>query len=118
VLLVEDEGTVLNLSAKLIETLGYTVLAASGPIKAMQIAREFAGPVHLLLTDMVMPEMNGRELWFKLSAMRPEMKCLFMSGYTVDVIAQGGVLEKGVQFLHKPFSRRTLAVKLREALFS
>ena len=116
VLLVEDEATVLNFSAKLIETLGYTVLTANGPIKAMQIAGEFAGPVHLLLTDMVMPEMNGRELWFKLSAMRPEMKCLFMSGYTVDVIAQDGVLEKGVQFLHKPFSRRTLAVKLREVL--
>jgi YesN/AraC family two-component response regulator len=80
------------------------------------VAGENAGKVHLLLTDVVMPEMNGRDLARKLLTQHPGLKCLFMSGYTADVIAHHGVLDEGVQFIRKPFSTRDLSVKVREAL--
>jgi PAS domain S-box-containing protein len=116
VLLVEDEEVLLKLSARMLEQMGYTVLAAGGPNQALQIAKEYADPIHLLLTDVIMPEMSGRDLWQRLSALRLDMKCLFMSGYTADVIAHHGVLDEGVHFLQKPFSREELATKLRKAL--
>lgn len=116
VLLVEDEEALLRLSAQLLERLGYTVLSANGPNQALQLATTHPGVIHLLLTDVIMPDMSGRDLWQRLSAVRPDLKCLFMSGYTANVIAHHGVLDEGVHFLQKPFSGEALAAKVREAL--
>lgn len=118
VLLVEDEAALLKLSRRLLERLGYTVLAAETPNQALQYAEAYQGAIDLLLTDVIMPEMSGRALWQRLSAMRPGLKCLFMSGYTANVIAHHGVLDEGVHFLQKPFSREALVMKLREALYA
>ncbi len=117
VLLVEDEAALLKLGKQLLERLGYTVLAAGSPNQALELAGAHAGVIHLLLTDVIMPEMSGRDLWQRLGALRPGLKCLFMSGYTANVIAHHGVLDDGVHFLQKPFSREALANKLREVLY-
>lgn len=116
VLLVEDEPTLLQMSKSMLERLGYTVLAAGAPSEGIRLASEYPGQIHLLATDVIMPEMNGRELSARLLASRPEMKCLFMSGYTADIIANQGVLIEGVSFLRKPFSKNELAAKVREAM--
>jgi two-component system cell cycle sensor histidine kinase/response regulator CckA len=116
VLLVDDEETLLGLGKMLLEVRGYTALAAGSPSQAIQLAEQYAGDIHLLLTDVVMPDMSGHELWQRLSAQRPGLKCLFMSGYTANAIAHRGVLDEGIHFLQKPFSVEQLAVKLREAL--
>ena len=116
VLLVEDEEALLKLSAQLLERLGYTVLSAPGPNQAIQLAAAHPGVIHLLLTDVIMPDMSGRDLWQRLSAVRPDLKCLFMSGYTANVIAHHGVLDEGIHFLQKPFSGEALAAKVREGL--
>ena len=100
----------------MLEKQGYTVLSAGTPNDSMRIAAEHAGPIHLILTDIVMPEMNGLDLANKLKRLYPDLKCLFMSGYTDDVIANQGVLEEGVKFIQKPFSVKDLAAKVREAL--
>ena len=116
VLLVEDEPTMLNMSREMLERLGYTILTAGSPGEAIRLAGDFAGEIHLLMTDVVMPEMNGRELADRLLTSKPGMKCLFMSGYPANVIAHHGVLEGGVQFIQKPFSVKDLAQKVREGL--
>jgi PAS domain S-box-containing protein len=118
ILLVEDEKSILDLGRKILSSLGYTVLATSFPAEAMEMARRHPGGVQLLMTDVVMPGMNGRELASRLTAAFPALKCLFMSGYTADVIAQRGVLKEGEQFLQKPFTLRGLAVAVRHALDS
>ena len=116
VLLVEDEPAVLHLARTVLGYLGYVVLSASRPGEALRQAAEYAGTIDLLVTDVVMPEMNGQELAAQIQADHPGMKCLYMSGYTANVIANRGVLEEGVWFLHKPFSIDELAVKVREVL--
>jgi PAS domain S-box-containing protein len=116
VLLVEDQEALLTLAKKLLERLGYTVLTANAPEKAIRLVEEHAGDIHLVITDVVMPEMSGGDLWRRLNALRPGMKCLFMSGYTANVIAHRGVLQEGVHFLQKPFSVEALAARVREAL--
>jgi signal transduction histidine kinase/ActR/RegA family two-component response regulator len=116
VLLVEDEPMMLELTMSMLEQLGYTVLAARTPGEAMRLAREHSGSIDLLITDVVMPEMNGRDLAGNLLALYPGMKCLFMSGYTANVIAHHGVLEEGVHFLEKPFLMTDLAANIRKAL--
>ena len=116
VLLVEDEAAILDLSKQLLEMQGYRVLTADTPSKAIRLAEAHRGEVHLLLTDVIMPEMNGRELARKLLFLYPELKVVFMSGYTADIIAHHGVLDDGVQFIQKPFSLEALAVKVRETL--
>jgi two-component system, cell cycle sensor histidine kinase and response regulator CckA len=113
---VEDETAILNLAARLLEKQGYTVLAASTPREGMRLAREHSGEIHLLITDVVMPEMNGRELARHVLSLFPRLKCLYMSGYTADVISHHGVLEGGVHFLNKPFSMVELSDKIRETL--
>ena len=118
VLLVEDEEQVLNLGRRILTRQGYTVLAASGPEAAMAAAAGHAGPIHLLITDVVMPGMNGKQLRERLRASHPELNCLFMSGYTANVIAHDGVIEGGVHFLQKPFSLESLSGKVREILVS
>ena len=116
ILLAEDDPLILKMTASLLERQGYTVLAANTPGEAVRLAGQHAGRIHLLMTDVVMPEMNGRTLAQKLVAADPKLKLLFMSGYTADVIAHNGVLEDGVNFIQKPFSRQDLSVKLREVL--
>ncbi len=116
IVLVEDEPTVLAMGKMMLERLGYTVMAAGTPREAIRLASGFPGQIDLLATDVIMPEMNGRELAERLGKSRPEMKCLFMSGYTANVIADQGVLQEGVSFLQKPFSKKDLAAKVREIL--
>jgi two-component system cell cycle sensor histidine kinase/response regulator CckA len=116
VLVVEDEPALLNLNKSMLEKLGYRVMTAGTPGEAIRLAEEHAGEIHLLLTDVVMPEMNGRDLAKKMLSLYPNLKRLFMSGYTADVIAHHGVLDEGVHFIQKPFSRNDLAAKVREAL--
>ena len=116
ILLVEDEPTILKMTTKLLESLGYNVLAIGTPGEAIQLVGERANEIHLLLTDVIMPEMNGRDLAEKLLSVYPHLKCLFMSGYTSDVIALHGILDEGVQFIQKPFSKRELASKVRRVL--
>jgi len=116
VLLVEDEAAILMMGKRMLERLGYTVLTADSPAAALATASEYQGAIHLLVTDVVMPEMNGRELAERLRSAQPSLKCLFMSGYTADVIAHRGVLEEGVQFMPKPFTLQALASHVRAAL--
>ena len=118
ILLVEDEEQVLNMAALQLEDLGYIVLAAHTPAEALYIAETYSGNIDLLITDVVLPELDGRELTINLSAIRPELKCIYMSGYTANAIAHQGVLEEGVNFLQKPFSREELASKIRNVLDS
>jgi PAS domain S-box-containing protein len=116
VLLVEDEGAVMALGRRILEQRGYQVMASLSPKEAVRLATAHDGPIHLLVTDVVMPEMNGKELLDKISATRPDIRCLFMSGYTADIIAHHGVLPEGVQFLQKPFTSQGLARKVRQVL--
>jgi two-component system, cell cycle sensor histidine kinase and response regulator CckA len=116
VLVVEDEKTIMKMSKLLLEKLGYQVLTADTPGKALHLAKEHSGKIHLLITDVVMPEMNGRDLADQIEDLYPNIKTLFMSGYTANVIAHHGVLDEGVAFIQKPFSKKDLAEKVREVL--
>ena len=116
ILLVEDEPAILRLTTRILVSLGYRVLTASSPREALRLAAEHAGAVHLLMTDVVMPEMNGRDLATSVAIRFPDVRRLFMSGYTADVIAQHSVVSEGVEFLQKPFTRGELAAKVRAAL--
>lgn len=116
ILLVEDDESMLDLSKTLLENLGYRVFAAKDPREAIHLFESCPGEISLLLTDVVMPAMNGRELAEKITALRPDLQTLFMSGYTAEVIAKNGVLDKGMHFIHKPFRINELAIKIREVL--
>ncbi len=116
ILMVEDETSVLGLGQKLLERAGYKVLAAENANKAIQTARQHPGGIDLLLTDVIMPEMNGRDLALKIMRLYPDITCIFMSGYTANVIAHQGVLDEGVNFLQKPFNSRSLQDAVRKAL--
>jgi len=116
VLLVEDDGSILKLGKRILEELGYIVLSSSSPLEATKLAEEQAGELNLLITDVIMPEMNGRELSENLKSLLPNLKILFMSGYTANVIAHRGVLDDDVSFISKPFSKKDMAIKVREVL--
>ena len=116
ILVVEDEGSILKLAKRILEDLGYTVLTAQNPNQALRLASERPSEIDLLITDVVMPEMNGKELSNRLHEICPGLKTLFMSGYTANVIAHRGVLDEGVHFITKPFSTETIANKVKEAL--
>jgi len=118
VMLVEDEMMILNVSTQMLETLGYTVLTAATPRAALEAIAHHNGQIALLITDVIMPEMNGRELVSLVRKSKPGLKCMFISGYTADVIDRRGKLDEGVQFLQKPFSMKDLAVRVRQALDS
>ncbi len=116
ILLVEDEPAFLNMTTKMLVILGYTVITARTPGEAIRLAREYPGRIDLVLTDVVMPEMNGRDLVKNMLSVYPGIRRLFMSGYTSDVIAHQGVLDQGVPFLQKPYSMNELGIKVREVL--
>ncbi len=118
ILLVEDEPSLLSLAERLLQRLGYNVLSASGPLKALGLTDDYHDEIHLLLSDVIMPDMNGCELADKLIVKRPQLKCTFMSGYPADVIAHQGMLEEGVQFIQKPLSIHDLADMVRQVLSS
>ena len=115
-LLVEDETSILKLGRRMLESLGYRVLSASTPAEAIRLVDEHPGRIDLLVTDVVMPEMSGKDLSDRLQASHPHIRTLFMSGYAAGAIAHRGVLEQDVAFVQKPFSREALAVKVRAAL--
>lgn len=116
ILLVEDEQKVLDLEQEILEGFGYRVFSASSPQAAMAIAQGSEVPIDLLITDVVMPQMNGQQLAERLRLHLPELRVLFLSGYTANVIAHHGVLHDGVMFLGKPFSKEQLGRKVRETL--
>ena len=118
ILLVEDEKAMLKMITGMLAQQGYSVLAASTPGEAIRVAEEHCGEIDLLMTDVILPEMNGRELSNTLLVLYPGLKRLFMSGYTSDAIVHHGVLAEGVCFLQKPFSLKDLAARIREALES
>ena len=116
ILLVEDEPSTLQMTCRMLEHHGYKVLPAVSPGEAIRLAREHSGAIHLLMTDVVMPEMNGRDLARTLLGLYPGVKCLFMSGYTADIIANHGILDDDVLFIQKPFAMKDLVAKIREVL--
>jgi CheY-like chemotaxis protein len=113
---VEDERMNLEVTVMLLETLGYEVLSTSSPGEALRMLAAAGPELRLLLTDIIMPEMNGRELAERARAEHPGLKCLFMSGYTDDIMAQHGVLSGEVKLLEKPFTLEALAARVREML--
>ncbi len=116
ILIVEDESTILEMLQSMLESLNYTPFAADKPGRAIEIAENHTGSFHMLITDVVMPEMNGRLLAEKMTAICPGIKTVFISGYTANVIAHQGVLDKKMHLLQKPFSMEDLAKKIREVL--
>jgi len=118
ILLAEDEESLAEMIKEILEERGYTVLAPGAGPQALEAAEQFKGPIHLVLTDVVMPRLSGRELAGRLAATHPETTVLYMSGYTDDAIAHHGVLDAGVPFIEKPFSPGALASKVREVLDS
>ena len=118
ILLVEDEPAILRLTARVLQDLGYAVLAANTPNGAIRLAKEFTGKINLILTDVIMPEMTGWDLAQKLVSFCPHIKSLFMSGYTFNNIAHLGKLDTHVHFIQKPFTKNELATKIHEALKS
>jgi two-component system cell cycle sensor histidine kinase/response regulator CckA len=116
VLVVEDEPAVLDMITAMLEFQGYTVVATSSPNEAIRLVREKAVRIDVLLTDVVMPEMNGRTLVSQLEALHPHLKHVFMSGYPADLITDQGILEQGALFIQKPFSRTDLADGIQRAL--
>jgi two-component system cell cycle sensor histidine kinase/response regulator CckA len=118
VLLVEDDLSMLTMGRHMLEQLGYRVLPSSKPVEALAMAAEHEARIDLLITDVIMPEMNGAELARRVADIHPEAIPVFMSGYTANVIAHHGVLDEGVHFLQKPFSLAQLSVALRDILQS
>jgi PAS domain S-box-containing protein len=116
ILLVEDEATVRSVAREVLQMVGYTVLEAATGEEALERAGQHSGLIHLLVTDVVMPGMNGRELADRLAAQYPALEVLYLSGYTDDAIAHHGVLEAGIELLHKPFTPDTLTRRVREIL--
>jgi PAS domain S-box-containing protein len=116
ILLVEDEAMILQVGMISLQRLGYAVLVASTPDIALRVAQEFPDPIHLLITDVIMPGMNGPDLARRIVDLKPDIACLFMSGYTADVISTRSVLDESVNFIQKPFTISELAAKIRLVL--
>jgi nitrogen-specific signal transduction histidine kinase/CheY-like chemotaxis protein len=116
ILLVEDEAPILRMTRMMLERKRYSVLPAATPGEAIEMAKNHADKIHLLITDVVMPEMNGRDLAEQITTLNPDIPLLFMSGYTANVIAHQGVLDDGVAFIQKPFSMAEMTAKVRELL--
>ncbi len=106
----------MNMIKIMLERLGYMVLTAGTPGEALKIAENYSGTIHMLITDVVMPEMNGTDLAKKLLSVYGDIKCLFMSGYTSSVLTHTTIIEEGILFIEKPFTIRELAEKIRKAM--
>jgi CheY-like chemotaxis protein len=115
-LLVEDEEQVRTLAAQVLARAGYSILEASSGKAAIEQMRVFSAPIDLLITDIVLPDMNGKQLYENLCSSQPGLAVLFMSGYTSDVITHHGVLDEGIDFIHKPFNIKALLAKVRQVL--
>jgi len=115
-LLVEDEIGILELVETMLKQLGYRVLAANSPTEAIHIAEQHPESIDLMVSDVIMPELNGRDLANRIRALFPGLPVLYMSGYTANIITDRGFLDKDVCLIQKPFSKKELAVKVREAL--
>lgn len=118
VVVVEDQEMVRDVASRILKLGGYEVIVAASVTECLELVGQHNGPIHLLLTDVIMPEMNGRELHRRLTSLRPGLKVLFMSGYTGDALAHRQVLEGGVNFIQKPFTIQCLIDKVREVLDS
>lgn len=116
ILFVEDDMALLEMGRTMLKKLGYEVLSTNSPTEALRLAAECIGTIDLLMTDVIMPEMNGKELSTQLLRKYPHIKILFLSGYTANVIAHHGIIDEGIHFLQKPFSRKDLSHKIREVL--
>ena len=116
ILLVEDELSLLAMTQKMLEKMGYTILAANRPSEAIKIAEEYSRDIDLVFTDVVMPEMTGKEMAERIRPLYPNARILFSSGYTANVIAHNGILDEGIEFIQKPYSKDALANKLRRIL--
>jgi len=116
VLIVEDDAALLQVTCLSLQEAGYAILSARSSAEAIHISEVHKGIIHLMVTDVIMPGLSGDQLASRLSALRPEMKVLYVSGYTDDTIARHGILEPGLAFLQKPFSPRALARKVSEVL--
>ncbi len=116
VLIVEDDGSLRNLTRKILERYGYSILKAENGEDALRISEEQDGSIDLMITDVVMPKMSGREVAERLQSLRPEIKVIYMSGYTDNAIVHHGVLASGLNFIEKPFTPEDLARKVREVL--
>jgi two-component system, cell cycle sensor histidine kinase and response regulator CckA len=116
ILLVEDETVILEMNSRILQRLGYRVIASSSTSEAIALAHQHREELQLLLTDIIMPEMNGYDLSQVILGDNPQLKVLFISGYTANVIARQGVLPEGMNFLQKPFMKRDLAKKLHHIL--
>ncbi|MFW6314635.1 MAG: response regulator, partial [Desulfohalobiaceae bacterium] len=116
VLLVEDEQSILELITDVLQGYGYTVLQASSPQQALYIAASHQADIHLIVTDVMLPQMDGGKLLQNIKEFIPQIKALYISGYPAEFISRQGVLQQGVKFLQKPFSAGSLALKVRQAL--
>lgn len=115
-LIVENESAIRNLLQVALKRNGYTVLAAESGREALELVRNHTGAIHLLITDVIMPDMDGPELVRHLSTIRPDTRTLFMSGYMDDTLGERGILATSANFIQKPFSPRTIAQRVREIL--
>jgi CheY-like chemotaxis protein len=118
ILLVEDDRGILDITHNMLERLGYKVLPAQSPQEALALSKRHQAEINLLMTDVVMPGMDGKELAARLKAESPGLRTLFMSGYTAEVVVKHGILDKGVKFISKPFSVAELSLALRDILES
>jgi DNA-binding NtrC family response regulator len=116
VLLVEDEEVVLKITKLLLEENGYTVLPAGSGEEAIRLFTRYREPIHLLITDVVMPMLSGKDVADQIESVHPETKVLYMSGYTDDAIVHRGIVDADIQFIQKPFTERALTRKIREVL--
>jgi len=116
VLIVEDQEEILEMTINLLENIGYKVLSSSSPNQAIEITSDYTGTIDLLITDVIMPEMNGKELSEKIQRRFPKIRTLFMSGYTDDILAPHGIMVDGMHFIHKPFLMKDFANKIREII--
>lgn len=116
ILVVEDEPAILNMTCEMLKKIGYRVVAADSPTEALRLMGNYTGKIDLLITDVIMPVMNGWQLSEALRPLQPTMKLLFTSGYTAEAIAEHNVFDENIHFLQKPFTMQELSVKVRTAM--